>query len=262
MKEISRHPFSFEFGRGIGQGKDSTVRAELHNGTRGQEDPDWVTKYPSGRKRFKTADEAFLAAQYQKKKYELFRYFLGDFIPESYFIVGPRDVTGGQGVRKDMSPTNYTRQRRVPQTQLSDLTREQFQDPILLANLHELIAGVIFMNRIANRVNDHVPAKDRVDVRLDLGQLSQVMKDRRNLEQMDPHGFGVDVLFTPNVSVDTETMDLYCFDFGSFQQKNDKVPGERAWSDGKEATMRQIIALAERERAFDAEEADFIQAAE
>lgn len=220
-------PFSTGFGSSIGRGQDNIV-VPLKGERRGEERPDVLVKFNHSEKGSGDTDveSKFRKIQYKKKKYELLRLFLGDFIPESSFLLGSK-LDGTKKIIKE-----YTVQRRIPQITVKDLPPEKLNSPVLIKNLHKLIVGLIEMNKIVQQVNAEVEKDARVDVRLDLGRISSLVNEVQGAENLDIESISPELLSSKNLLVDPETLSLYCIDFGR---------GE--WSDKKEATKVLIEGL-------------------
>lgn len=215
------HPFGGKLGHTIGKGQDSIVvdyqlppsshspGLVIKRGHRGSSDFD-----PK-----KTEEELL----YKKKKYELVKFFLGDFIPESHFVLGP--------YRRQDRIKGYTIQERVPGYSINDMSQEQQKDQRLQNNLHKLVSKLSNMFKIIEQVNEGIEEKSRIDVRLDLGGLSKIIEGQNyNIEDILASG----VTKSPNLLVDPDTMNLFCIDFGS-----------GTWSQEKEATMRRAVESAQ-----------------
>ena len=166
-----------------------------------------------------TSQEAFESTLYKKKKYEILKSFLGDYIPESHFLVGSK-LEG----RRDpqLVPKSYTVQQRVPNFRLDQLTPEQRHDPALLRQMYVLLRKLNNMYRAIDKVNE-ITGNSALDGKLDLGGISKVARM--------PQGPGFDAArvvedfqSSPNLLVDPDTLRLYCIDFD-----------DGVWNDEKEA---------------------------
>ena len=222
--------FKYPFGESVGRGKDSVVFPFRGNDK-------FVVKVNHSFRKEVTSPEMIKhresELQYKKRKYETLSYFLGRFVPRSFFVLSEQK----DGVY--MRVKGYTIQERVPDVKFSDLTNEQLNGPRLIKNMHELITRLIFMNRMVDRINKSVPKKAQIDVRLDLGPISQIVDDALYKDQSY---FSVDArdlasFKSPNILIDPDTMDIYCVDFG-----------KGFWSDDKEATTLLLASIARREK--------------
>ena len=221
---IFRHPF----GDAVGRGQDSVVMPL--KGRHG-----FVVKINHSKRKERTSPETIQMREqellYKKKKYELLRFFMGGFIPESFFVLGEQEDGDLKRVK------GYTVQERVPDVTFSELSEKQLSDTRLLQNLHMLLSRLIFMHKVINEVNASVPLNARLDVRLDLGPISRLVNKVESVDDIKVDKMDVDTLSSPNLLVDPSTMDVYCVDFGR---------GE--WSDEKEATMLLAMSIAERRK--------------
>jgi len=217
--------FRYPFGDAVGRGQDSVVMPLT--GRQG-----YVVKINHSLRKEKTSPETIQMREqellYKKKKYEMLRFFLGGFIPESFFVLGEQQDGDLKRVK------GYTVQERVPDVKLSELSEEQLSDTRLLENLHTLLSRLIFMRKIINRVNESVPKDAQLDARLDLGPISKLASRVYNPDDLKVDTLDLHALSSPNLLVDPETMNVYCVDFGR---------GE--WSDEKEASMLLAMNLAE-----------------
>lgn len=233
----------FEFGLGFSKkkwrGQDSIVfplNAKAH-GT--EERQDVVVKLdhlvhgegedPAKRKAEIASHE--LGIRYKKQKYELLKFFLGDFVPNAIFALGEKHDADKKRIKE------ITVQERLPDVQLNQLTAEQRHDPRLLGNLHELLSRLIYMHQVVRRVNDAVPEAARIDVQLDLGAISRKLRESDTLMDIEFDWNNPDLFKTKNILVDPKTMRVFCVDFGRGK-----------WSDAKEATLRLILASATADR--------------
>ncbi len=169
-----------------------------------------------------------LRRSYKKKKYELLSFFLGDFIPQSSFVVGNK-VDGGKVKTKQ-----YTVQERVPQVKISELSAEQKNNPVLLNNLRLLIRKLKVMHKAIDALNVFMDEKGQLDGKLDLGGLSEIAKKSNEVTELGVQLRVEDYSFidSPNILVDPKTMKLYCIDFD-----------QGVWSDEKEDSLRFIRRL-------------------
>lgn len=175
-----------------------------------------------------SSEECFLRILYKKRKYEMLKFFLGGFIPNTSFVLGNKQ--DGHVLKMK----EYTVQQRVPNHTLQSLQDEQKQDPRLLDNIRILVLKLQNMYRLLDLVNEQVGRSDRLDAKLDLGGLSKYAADNKySDEYFDWDGAGFAFMTSPNLLVDPITMQLYCIDFG-----------QGVWSQGRENTFEKLIMLA------------------
>lgn len=214
-------PFGDNFDDSIGRGKDNVVAPF-------KERSDIVVKWNHDTREALSSDEHFNRTLYKKKKYEMLSFFLGDFIPESWFVLGNKQDGDKVKIKE------YTLQRRVPQVTISSLSEEQKDDPRLLHNMHLLIQKLQNMYKILGQVNRLIDS-GQLDAKLDLGGLSKYAEQHSEDEDED-FDFSVinyDFMSSPNLLVDPETMQLFCIDFDQ---------GE--WSSEKEASLHLVKMIA------------------
>jgi hypothetical protein len=216
--------FNHDVGDSIGRGKDNVVVPFKGIGT--------VLKWnhDKGKKKAKqeeiTQEEHFNRLLYKKKKYEMLKFFLRDFVPKSDFVLGNK-LDG-----KKIKIKEYTVQKRVPNITITSLSSEQKSDPRLIHNIHLFIQKLRMMYKIIKQVNDSVE-EGKLDVKLDLGGLSKsVEKEVREGKIFDFESMNKDFMGSRNLLVDPESMQLSCVDFDV---------GE--WSEAKEATLILVKAL-------------------
>ena len=172
-------------------------------------------------------EAVFQGTLYKKKKYEILKTFLGDFIPDSSFVVGHK---------KDgpVRPKEYTIQDRIPQYAIADLTPEQRRDPRLLRQMYVLLIKLQNMYRVLGQVDQIVHPSDPgegLDAKLDLGGISDFAYDHL---QDNPNSLNIAEVVegfqkSKNLLVDPGTLQLFCVDFD-----------EGKWSESKEAA--KIVA--------------------
>jgi hypothetical protein len=211
-------PFRYAFSEEkLGSGQDNTVRT-----LRGSEAAAFVIKISKQKGETLPSNEAIFASTlYKKKKYEILKTFLGDFVPNSHFVVGSKT----DGLRPQVVPKSYTVQERVPQYMISDLTSEQRNDPRLLRHMYVLLLKLKNMHTAIDKVNDIVgPEADALDGKLDLGGISKYARNEFDSKSFDASKVLDELGRSPNLLVDPETMNLYCIDFD-----------DGTWSDQKEA---------------------------
>ena len=199
-------PFPIErFGNRVGHGKDNMVRALPVPGR----EEDYVVKINHD-KGLRSAEVAEAGVRYKKEKYEILKLFLGDFIPDSYFLVGTK-VDGNLP-----RPVEYVVQQRVPNNYLKSLTDEQREDPRLVANMLLLMMKMENMYKAVGNVNARTGgAAASLDAKLDLGGISGYVRehiDERFTAQTARTAIAKKAS-TPNILVDPETMDIFCIDF-------------------------------------------------
>ncbi|MCK5461279.1 hypothetical protein KAI58_04815 [Candidatus Gracilibacteria bacterium] len=219
MKINETSPFLHRFKDSIGRGQDNVV-VPLSN------DNNLVVKWNHDPKEPIEKEQSFNRTLYKKKKYEMLKFFLGDFIPESYFVLGNKKDGNKIKVKE------YTIQKRVPKVSIAELDEDKKNNPILLKNIHLLIRKLGNMHKIINQVNNAVN-KGQIDGKLDLGGLSKFAEDYLNEKPYNSKIIDPNFMNSPNLLVNPETMNLYCVDF-------DK--GE--WNEEKEATFVLVKAVA------------------
>jgi len=224
--EIS-HPFAGKFGNAVGRGQDSVAVPLVPDRNLPDEirTTDRIIKWNHDDGSENDKEVAMAGLLYRKKKYEIAKFFLGDFVPESAFVLGTKNDGGKIKIK------GYTVQDRVPQFSLNDLSDEQKNDPVLHQNLILLALKLQRMLRAIEEVNEEVEEDAKIDARLDLGGLSELAM---NLPLDPDQVFDTKIAASPNLLVNPETMQLYCIDFGSGR-----------WSEKKEATLRKLIATTE-----------------
>jgi hypothetical protein len=172
-------------------------------------------------------ERVFQGTLYKKKKYEILKTFLGDFIPDSSFVLGHKKDG-------EIRPKEYTVQQRVPQSTIAELSPEQRRDPRLLRQMFVLLVKLQNMYRVLGQVDQVVHPQepsDSLDAKLDLGGISGYAKE--HLDD-DPNVLNITEIVdgfqnSPNLLVDPESLQLYCVDFD-----------EGTWNDTKEAA--KIVA--------------------
>ena len=168
-KQDSFNPFNRSFGNAIGRGKDNVVVP-----FKGVEK---VLKWNHKPKKETNTPEHFNRLLYKKKKYEMFQFFLNDFIPSSSFVLGHKSYTGKDKSVK-LSTKQYTVQDRVPIITIASLSDEQKSDPRLLYNIHLLIMKIRAMSNIVKKVNNSIEKNGKLDTELDLGGLSKTIEQQ------------------------------------------------------------------------------------
>jgi len=225
-KSAEQAPFPIdEFGNRIGRGKDNLVRA-LPVPAR---EADFVVKINHDNKPGRSLDQVESSLRYKKEKYEILKLFLGDFIPESHFVLGTK-VDGGRP-----RPVEYVVQQRLPNQYLSSLTPEQREDPRLVTNMLLLMTKMESMYRTLGNVNARTGrASANLDAKLDLGGISDYVRERIDepMTVVTAHDAIKKKSKTPNILVDPDTMNIYCIDFD-----------EGEWTDDKAAAKEMLFEL-------------------
>lgn len=219
-------PFNRPFGNAIGRGKDNiVVPLKMPLEKKGE-----VLKW-NHEKYMISKEEHFNRLLYKKKKYEMLRFFLGDFIPKSDFVLGNK-LDG-----KKLKIKEFIVQSRVPNVKISELSEDQKSDPRLLYNMHLLIQKLMAMYKIVKQVNNSI-GKGKLDVKLDLGGLSKSIEEKiKNNEEFDFISMNKGFMNSPNLLVDPESMQLSCVDFDVGN-----------WSEEKEATLTLVKMLTENNK--------------
>ena len=212
----ARSPFRDNFGEKVGAGQDNIVRA-FEAPAAGH----LVVKISQQKGEVSPSTErAKTSALYKKKKYEILKMFLGDFIPESAFVIGEKT----DGLRDPIAvPKSYTVQKRVPNVKIEELPIEARRDPRLLHQMYMLVLKLQNMYETIDELHDAIGVSE-LDGKLDLGGISKFAKN-----EYDPRNFDAGEVVnrfksSANLLVDPDTMKLYCVDFDD---------GE--WSISKEA---------------------------
>lgn len=219
-------PFRYPIGRKIGSGKDNKVYEFRHEQAAGAEYADEFPRYvgeavikasnkPRRREKF-SPEAAFADAKYKKAKYELLKRFLGDYVPNSAFVVGNMQ-SGGQDTIK-----SYTLQERLPRFMLSELTTEQRNSDILRGNIYGLVTRLQIMHQVLARAKDIVEGQGDeflVENSLDLGEFSNFVRDNKDAgpETLSYKHLVNGFQSSPNLLVNPETLEIYCIDFGKGQ---------------------------------------------
>lgn len=220
-------PFPIEqFGRRVGTGNESMVRALPILGR----EKDWVVKINHHRGPT-TVQETENGLRYKKEKYEILKLFLGDFIPDTGFVLGK--IVEGIRTR----PVGYVVQQRLPNRYLGSLTPEQREDPRLVANMQLLMIKMESMYKAIGYVNAVTGGgAASLDAKLDLGGISGYVREHID-DEFTPKT-AQDAIRrkrnTPNILVDPDSMDIWCIDF-------DK--GE--WTDEKAVAKEMLFSMVE-----------------
>jgi hypothetical protein len=151
--------------------------------------------------------------QYKKNKYEILRLFLGDFVPNSSFVLGT--VTEGNKTRY----AEYTIQDEVPRVSLHQLTDAQRHEPRLHEGIINLMHRLRYMYSVLGEANARSAHGFALDGRLDLGGVSNQVRSEDMDHNFDDHDAQrvIDENRSPNLLVDPTTMQLYCVDFDQGQ---------------------------------------------
>jgi hypothetical protein len=178
-------------------------------------------------------EAAWRGLKYKKNKYELLKLFLGDFVPDTAFVLGK--VHEGHSERY----AEYTVQQEVPRISLSNLTQEQQENPILISQITELMSRLQYMYDVLGEANARSDHSASLDGALNLGGVSTLVRSE-----------GLDYRFTtddaksiinenssPNLLIDPATMQLYCIDFGQGQ-----------WTDSMDKTKTMVERIVDEDR--------------
>lgn len=235
-------PFGPELGPRLGKGQDNTVYQLVHPAEKPH------LRQPTGQvvkinhananeHRIRYADDrqaAMSGILYKKNKYEILKRFLGDFVPDSSFVLGK--VVEGNKERY----AEYTVQDEVPRISLSHLTEAQKENPVLHSQVVDLMNRLKHMYTVLGEANARTGQGITLDGKLDLGGVS----DRVRAEALD-HVFDdhdaravIDDNSSPNLLVNPETMQLYCIDFDQGQ-----------WYPGMDEAKDLVFEIADRQLA-------------
>lgn len=233
----TKSPFRYEFGEKIGAGQDNFVRE-----FKGNKAAELVVKISKQKgTSFESHERAMKSTLYKKNKYEILKRFLGDFIPESHFVVGSKS----EGQREPVVvPKSYTIQQRVPQFQIGDLTPEQQRDPRLLRQLYVLMRKLQNMYSVISEVNT-ITGNDSLDGKLDLGDVSKYVREQDQPNSFNP-GQAIEKLKnSPNLLINPETMGIYCIDFddGAWDEEKSSAKAVLEYIADSDPNVQSIIAL-------------------
>lgn len=214
-------PFKPELGQRMGSGQDNAVfqlvwpadKPHLRQPT-GQ-----VLKINHARvaeHRIRYADDRKAAEsglKYKKNKYDILKRFLGDFVPDSSFVLG--QVREGNKVRY----AEYTVQEEVPRVSLSQLSEQQRNDPKLHDQVANLMNKLKYMYSVLGEVNARTSQGVNLDGKLDLGGVSDHVVAESVDHVFDFHDARTIIQenSSPNLLVNPDTMQLYCIDFDQGQ---------------------------------------------
>lgn len=228
-------PFGAELGQRWGAGQDNQVYRMVGHAAKphlrppigavlkiNHEKPRQnIVRHPDEREAVKRGLE------YKKNKYELLKLFLGDFVPDTGFVMSR--VHEGQHERY----AELTVQREVPRISLHQLTEKQRKDPRLTSQIVDLMSKLQYMYDVLGEANARTRDGVSLDGTLNLGGVS----DDVRAESLD-YGFTakdaqgvIDKNESPNLLVNPETMQLFCVDFDQGQ-----------WTEG----MSEAKSMAER----------------
>lgn len=215
-------PFITELGPRMGSGQDNVVfRMDLSPAppaTRHQPSGSVlkINHRTVGEHRIRYADErkaAMSGLQYKKNKYDLLKLFLGEFVPDTSFVLGK--VKEGNDERY----AEYTVQQEVPRVSMSDLTEEQRHDPRLIANTTKLMKRLQWMYSVLGQVNASIPQGVKLDAKVDLGGVSDFVASESIDHVFDENDANTVIgqNTSPNLLVDPNTMMIACIDFDQGQ---------------------------------------------
>lgn len=194
----------------IGAGKDNRVVSD--NG----DERGYVYKYSV--ESYKPSPET---VEYLVKKYKMLKKFLGEWIPDSRFILGERRVDFDKKkfhkTKVDNRTHAITIQRKVEGKTLSKMTKTEKTRTDLLRQLKEAHAKYILLKGRIQWASQKLSLPETtLDIKLDLGGLSK--KD-------DLASFDVDKIAefsTPNIMYDDIKEKLYFIDFDMNEWNEDK----------------------------------------
>lgn len=234
-----RMPFGVELGPRMGSGQDNAVFQLVHQAEKPH------LRQPTGQVlkiNHKTVadhklrleddrDAAMSGLLYKKNKYEILKRFLGDFVPNSSFVLG--EVVEGRSKRF----AEYTIQEEVPRISIGDLNDEQRGSPMLTQQVSTLMNRLKHMYTVLGEVNARTSQGVTLDGKLDLGGVSDYVR----AESLDHVFDGQDAATilaennSPNLLVNPDTLQLYCIDFDQGQ-----------WLPGMDEAKVMAFEIAER----------------
>ena len=158
-------------------------------------------------------EAAWSGLQYKKHKYEILKLFLGDFVPDTSFVLGK--VKEGRITRY----AEYTVQDEVPRISINDLTEEQKRDPRLRTQIIDLMTRLKYMYTVLGEANARTAHGVNLDAKIDIGGVSDYVREEDLDHVFDDNDAQViiDGNKSPNLLVDPTTMGLYCVDFDQGQ---------------------------------------------
>ncbi len=222
MKTDKNTPFKWKFLDSIWRWQDNIVVEYLN-------EYKWkinnVIKWNHESKNTKTTSQLLNEQKYVKKKYEMLKFFLWDFIPETHFLLWNKIDWKKQRNKK------YIIQKKVPNMRISMLSDEQRNDKRLITNINKLIYKLKNLYKTIDEVNESVDEEWKIDCRLDIKWLSKKSFENKNLLNVSTNQH--DIFNSPNLLVDPVTMDLFCIDFWRWD-----------WNEKKEATITTLLVLA------------------
>lgn len=233
-------PFGAELGPRLGSGQDNAVFQMVWPAEKPhlREPTGQVLKINHatvGEHKVRLLDDreaAMSGLRYKKNKYDILKRFLGDFVPDSSFVLG--QVTEGRNVRY----AEYTIQEEVPRVSLSGLSEEQRESPVLREQVKELMNRLKRMYGVLGEVNARTAQGVTLDGKLDLGGVS----DHVRAESID-HIFDdqdasavISENSSPNLLVNPDTLRLYCIDFDQGQ-----------WLKGMDEAKALALEIADRQ---------------
>lgn len=232
-----KSPFNPDFGNKVGAGQDNFVRE-----FKGDKAAKFVVKISKQKGlEHETPERAKASTLYKKKKYEILKLFLGDFIPKSHFIVGKKT----EGRREPVTvPKSYTVQERVPNIRIADLPEDKKLDPRLLRQMYVLVRKLQNMYLALNEVND-VVSNTALDGKLDLGGVSKYVENEYNPRDFKAADIITRFQKSPNLLIDPETMRLYCVDFddGTWDDEKEAAKGVLEHIANNSQEVQSIIAM-------------------
>lgn len=184
--------------------------------------------------RIRYADERKAAEsgiRYKKNKYEILKKFLGDFVPDTSFVLG--EVV--EGSRRRFA--EYTVQKEVPRVSLHELTQDQRDDPKLHGQVVDLMGRLKYMYSVLGEVNARTGQGVTLDGKLDLGGISDFVRAESIDHVFDDHDADevINSNTSPNLLVDPETMQLSCIDFDQGQ-----------WYPGMDEAKQMVFDVVQR----------------
>lgn len=152
---------------------------------------------------------AITGTLYKRNKYDILKHFLGDFVPDSMFLVSSVEDQG------KVRPAEITLQTKVPNVTLDKLTPEQQADPRLHKKILTLLERLQYMYSVVGEANARTASSTSLDTKLDLGNVSSFVRSHSLDHQFTPEqaADAASRIASPNLLVDPETFNLYCIDF-------------------------------------------------
>lgn len=237
------HGLTGELGKRLGHGQDNLVYSmklpeHLEGLVRSGE---WAIKVShrvpaSEDKRNWTLDSVESAkrgTRYKKEKYEILKHFLGDYVPDSLFLIA--EVEDSKHHRR---PAEITLQKQLPNFRMDQLNEQQKGDPVLHMNILDLMTKLSYMYKVVGSANARVSWGAQVDTKLDLGGVSDFVS-----YHLDDTITLADAAKTarkshsPNLLVDPDTLAIFCIDYD-----------QGDWNDGMTGTKELIFELDRRSR--------------